>query len=291
MFGALRGDQHNNMTADMLEVTEPQKGMPYHGYRIVFNTEKNNNGGRKTKGENHQAHITYIPPGPSSGPNVTAVANLDLYLSMRPDGCSPKLYFQSDRKGKFAYTKQPIGKNMIAKFLQDGCNSVGIDYERITNQSLRKTNATRLYAAGVEEQLIMESTGKLSKLFTAFVLDIILLLILFVKIFIGHHSIEAVCKYKLPTTEERVETAVLLSGMNQASSSTHTGLVHSTQSLKRTRTEENHLVYHDSNVQQQKKRVVTRPVVDSRVASESTININPSAASSERIGEILSSIL
>ena len=164
LFGALRGDQHNNMTADMLDVTEPQKDMLYHGYHIGFNTEKNNNGGRKTKGENRQARIAYIPLDPSSGPNVTAVADLDLYLSMRSDRCSPKLYLQPDRKGKFAYTKQPIGKNMIAKFLQDGFNSIGIDYKRITNHSLRKTNATRLYAGGVEEQLIIESTCKLSKL-------------------------------------------------------------------------------------------------------------------------------
>ena len=92
-------------------------------------------------------------------------------------------------------------------------------------------------------------------------------------------------------TEQRAQTAILLSGTNQASFNTHAGLVHSTQSLKRTRTEENHLVYHDSNVQQQKKRVVTRPVVDSRVASESIININASTTSGERIGEVLSGIL
>ena len=92
LFGAWRSDQHNSTIVDMLEVTEPQKGMPYYGYRIVFNTEKNNNGGRKTKGGNRQARITYIPPDSSSGPNVAAVADLDLYLSMQPDGCSPKLY-------------------------------------------------------------------------------------------------------------------------------------------------------------------------------------------------------
>ena len=80
------------MTADMLEVTEPQKDMPYHGYRIVFNTETNNNSGRKTKGENRQARIPYIPPDPSSGPNVTVVADFDLYLSVRRDECSAKLY-------------------------------------------------------------------------------------------------------------------------------------------------------------------------------------------------------
>ena len=44
-------------------------------------------------------------------------------------------------------------------------------------------------------------------------------------------------------------------------------------------------------MQQQKKRVVTRPAVASRVASESTISINGSTASGERIGEVLSGIL
>lgn len=38
------------------------------------------------------------------------------------------------------------------------CASAGISGFR-TNHSLRATSATRLYAAGVEEQLIMERTG------------------------------------------------------------------------------------------------------------------------------------
>ena len=38
------------------------------------------------------------------------------------------------------------------------CNDAGIEGYR-TNHSLRATNATRLFSAGADEQLIMEKTG------------------------------------------------------------------------------------------------------------------------------------
>ncbi|KAI9245661.1 hypothetical protein BDA99DRAFT_527802 [Phascolomyces articulosus] len=232
LLGALRGDQHSTMIADMLEKTESRDkegGIGLPAYKI------------EKKGENCEARTALIPPDAYSGPNVTAVADSEKYLSMRPNGCSPKLYLQPDRKGRLAFSSQCIGKNSLGKFLQDRCKNIGIDYKRITNHSLSKTDARRLFAAGVEEQLIMGSTE--------------------------HHSTDAVRKYKLSTTEQRMQTAVLLTGPAEASSSSSTSLI-----------------------QQTKKVAVRQSAETGRVATGPSININASNASGERVGEVLSGV-
>jgi hypothetical protein len=56
------------------------------------------------------------------------------------------------------YTKRPIGKNSLSKFVSRMCTNAGVDGNK-RNHSLRATCATRLYEAEMDEQLIMERTG------------------------------------------------------------------------------------------------------------------------------------
>ena len=52
------------------------------------------------------------------------------------------------------YSKQPVGHNTLTNTVRRLCNEAGIEFF-FTNHSLRTTAATRLYDAGVDEQLIM----------------------------------------------------------------------------------------------------------------------------------------
>ena len=69
----------------------------------------------------------------------------------------------------------PLGTQLLGKRFQD-CKSAGIEGYR-TNHSLRATATTRLYKAGVDEQLVMECTG--------------------------HHSVDGVRCYKRTNDKQR----------------------------------------------------------------------------------------
>ena len=81
------------------------------------------------------------------------------------------------------YSSQPMGHCTLTGTVARLCKAAGITVYR-TNHSLRATTATRLYQAGVDEQLIMERTG--------------------------HHSVDAVRSYKR-TSAEQLENILALS--------------------------------------------------------------------------------
>ena len=58
----------------------------------------------------------------------------------------------------FWYSTQPIGHSKLDGTVARMCKAAGIGGFK-TNHSLRATAATRLYQAGLDEQLIMETTG------------------------------------------------------------------------------------------------------------------------------------
>ena len=60
--------------------------------------------------------------------------------------------------GDLWFTSKPIGHNVLNQTVARLCSEAGIGGYR-TNHSLRATVATRLYQAGIDEQLIMERTG------------------------------------------------------------------------------------------------------------------------------------
>ena len=56
------------------------------------------------------------------------------------------------------FSREPLGHNKLQHAVNKMSNDAGIEGYR-TNHSLQATNATRLFSAGADEQLIMERTG------------------------------------------------------------------------------------------------------------------------------------
>ena len=86
------------------------------------------------------------------------------YMLHGPNGNKswPKFYVQTDPKwspGSFQwYTNRPVGRNTLAKYLENIMKEGGIEgYFR--NHSLRKSTGTRLFEQGLDPQLIKEATG------------------------------------------------------------------------------------------------------------------------------------
>ncbi|KAK6184208.1 hypothetical protein SNE40_006721 [Patella caerulea] len=65
------------------------------------------------------------------------------------------------------YCDSPVGIHTIQSTVKRLCQSAGI-IGYFTNHSLRATSATRLYQAGVDEQLITEKTGHRSNAVRAY---------------------------------------------------------------------------------------------------------------------------
>ena len=86
-------------------------------------------------------------------------------------------------KGQVWYSNVPVGHNTLANTVNRICKKSDVQGYK-TNHSLRVTAATRLYQAGVDEQLIMKRTG--------------------------HRSIEGVRLYKRPSEEQDQEVSSLL---------------------------------------------------------------------------------
>ena len=83
------------------------------------------------------------------------------YLShCPPDTKRNSLYLQPQKKTtqQVWYSREPLGHNKLTKIVPEMCTAAGIQGFR-TNHSLRASSATRLYAARMDEQLIMECTG------------------------------------------------------------------------------------------------------------------------------------
>ena len=82
------------------------------------------------------------------------------------------------------FSSVPIGHTTLADTIARLCKCAGIPGYK-TNHSLRATAATRLYQAGVDEQLIMEKTG--------------------------HRSLEGVRSYKRTNMEQQENLSDILS--------------------------------------------------------------------------------
>jgi hypothetical protein len=83
------------------------------------------------------------------------------YMELSPkDGRDDMFYLQPLQREhqNIWYSRQPIGANTLATFTREACQKAGLT-GYYTNHSLRATTATRLFAEGVDEQLIMARTG------------------------------------------------------------------------------------------------------------------------------------
>ena len=89
---------------------------------------------------------------------------IDLYFSKFPEPPEQLDYFYlrplsstPDDSTEPWFQRSPIGKNTLAKFVENMCLSAGL--EKKTNHSLRATGATAMFAAGVPEKMIKGVTG------------------------------------------------------------------------------------------------------------------------------------
>lgn len=106
---------------------------------------------------------------------------------MCPSGAPAGAFYLSPlktpKKGCW-FSVSPIGKNKLSKAIANMCKECGIPGYK-TNHSLRATAATRLYASGIDEQLVMERTG--------------------------HRSTEGIRSYKRTTMEQKEVVSDILS--------------------------------------------------------------------------------
>ena len=101
----------------------------------------------------------------SAGHDRCIVCIYTAYVAERPDGCDNALFLSPNRNwtpGKTGgwFTKGPIGRHTLATLVSTAIATVAPeDSGRYTNQSLRKTCATRLHEAEIERADICRITG------------------------------------------------------------------------------------------------------------------------------------
>ena len=114
----------------------------------------------------------YPKTSPEIKPSRCFVQLFKLYHSVCPKERPKNAFYLTPLthpKANLWFAKTPYGHNKLSSTVKHLCSKAGITGYK-TNHSLRATAASRLYQAGVDEQLVMECTS--------------------------HHSIEGVRSYK-----------------------------------------------------------------------------------------------
>ena len=123
----------------------------------------------------------------SNNPSRCFVRLFKLYQSKCPPNRPASAFYLKPLKnsaGEYWYAAQPIGHYKLSNTVARICKAAGI-YGFKTNHSLRATAATHLYQAGVDEQIIMETTG--------------------------HRSTDGVHSYKRTSTQQKEAVSDILS--------------------------------------------------------------------------------
>ena len=82
----------------------------------------------------------------------------EAYLGAVSVGVFYRKPLNSDGKDRFRYGKTPLGVNKLNNLMRELCEKGGL-IGNFTNHSGKRTCATALYQAGIDEQEIMERTG------------------------------------------------------------------------------------------------------------------------------------
>ena len=154
-FALLSGQEHCNLCfhSSQIEIVEREDEIPYLQY--TEDVSKNCPGllkGRRQKPKVVQHHANVLLP------SRCFVRLFKLYKSLCPP--NPKkntLYLQPLKKPTSTqwFSREPVGRNTISKPVSHLCHECGVKGFK-TNHSLRVSTATRLYEAGMDEQLKME---------------------------------------------------------------------------------------------------------------------------------------
>ena len=157
-FALRSGEEHRRLRFKDSQIQVVEK--PGERAYLVYTEDcsKNNQGGLKcrklkTKEVIHHAN--------AANPSRCPVRLYKLYIKLCPqDRPGHAFYLQPLKKPKQDcwFTVKPLGHNTLDNMVREMCKDAGITGHK-TNHSLRATTATRLFHAGVDEQLIMERTG------------------------------------------------------------------------------------------------------------------------------------
>ena len=157
-FALRSGDEHRRLRHgdSQIQVVEKPGERSYLLY--VEDVSKNNQGGLKGR-KNKAKEVTHYDN--KENPSRCPVRIFKVYNSLCPsDRPENALYLQPLKKPRAGcwFSAKPLGHNPLDNMVKQMCKAAGIEGYK-TNHSLRATTATRLYQAGVDEQLIMERTG------------------------------------------------------------------------------------------------------------------------------------
>ena len=157
-FALRSGNEHRQLRYKdrQIQVFERPGERPYLQY--VEDISKNNQGGLRGR-KNRSKEVIHH----SNEENLCRcpVRLFKLYNKLCPkDRPENAFYLQPLRKFKEDcwFSVKPLGHNPLDNMVKQMCKAAGIVGFK-TNHSLRATAATRLYQAGVDEQLIMQRTG------------------------------------------------------------------------------------------------------------------------------------
>ncbi len=123
---------------------------------------KTNQGGLNSKG--HKPRVLRAYGSTKPGRNIVDI--YEKYVSLCPtDPKNNSLYKYSMSNAKHTaaqwFSDRPVGVNMLKKVIPSLARRAGLS-GKYTNHSLRATCATRMFQAGVDEQLIKTFTGHCS---------------------------------------------------------------------------------------------------------------------------------
>ena len=158
-FALRSGQEHRCLRHQppQLHLVEPPCGIPYLVYKE--DVSKTNQGGLKHCKKNPKKVVQYAS---SENPDRCIVGLYKLYNQKCPSNQpSDVLYLKlkvNPKPDGCWYDARAVENNILAGTVKCLCQKAGLT-SHFTNHSLRSTAATRLFEAGVDEQLIMLRTG------------------------------------------------------------------------------------------------------------------------------------
>lgn len=179
-FALRSGQEHRALRScpSQIELVEQEGQRPF--LRYTEDASKNHQGGLKGRKQKPKVVVHYAN---EESPSKCFVTLYKKYQSKCPSKIPDHAFYLQPLKKPsrdYWFSVTPIGHYTLAGTVSRMCKAAGI-----TGHSLRATAATRLYQAGVDEQLIMEKTG--------------------------HRSLEGVRTYKRTNTEQQEGISDILS--------------------------------------------------------------------------------
>ena len=191
LYFALRGGKEHKqlrMHPCQIQLVERPSERPFLKY--TEDISKNHPGGLKSRKITSK---TVIHHANQENPERCLVRLFKKYLQLCPTDVPPECFYLQPLKSPTAtcwYSKLPLGHSNLDSTVRRLFKTAGVEGYK-TNHSLRATATSRLYQAGVDEQLVMERTG--------------------------HRSVEGVRSYKRTGEKQRKVLSDILNRQNSQS--------------------------------------------------------------------------